>query len=69
MGNLQSNRQTDICKFCNDKIQPTQLLVCVRCDISLHESCYNIANCNNTNYTQCPKCERIGCIGKYMIDD
>jgi hypothetical protein len=68
MGNLLSNHKPKMCEICNKKIQPSQLLICVRCNISLHESCYYVSN-NNKDYTQCPKCERIGYIGKYRSDD
>ena len=68
MGNLQSTQRPIMCEICNKQIQLSDLLTCVRCNISLHTSCYDIVN-GNKNYTQCPKCERVGCIGKYMIDD
>jgi hypothetical protein len=68
MGNLQSTKPI-ICEICNKQIHLDELLICVRCEISLHESCYRNTNDNNKNYTQCPKCERVGCIGKYRSDD
>jgi hypothetical protein len=68
MGNissLESKHQNDICAICNKNIDIQNLLMCVRCDISFHESCYDIATSSNKTYTKCPTCNRIGCIGKF----
>jgi len=74
MGNctsLESKHQNDICAICNQNIDIQKLLMCVKCNISLHESCYDnapkIIN-DDTNYnkcTKCPLCGCKGCIGKF----
>ena len=38
------------------------MILCVRCNKALHSSCENKLN-NNKNYTQCPNCNNIGCLG------
>jgi hypothetical protein len=68
MGNttsLESKHQNDICAICNKNIDIQNLLMCVRCNISLHESCYDIATSFNKTYTKCPACNRIGSVGKF----
>ena len=47
MGNctsLESKHQNDICAICNKNIDVKNLLICVQCNISLHEACYDIAS-------------------------
>lgn len=68
MGNSslsKSKYENEICAICNKKIDVKNLLICVRCQVSLHESCYDIATSINQSYTKCPSCNRIGCIGKF----
>ena len=81
MGNctsLESKHQNDICAICNENIDIQKLLICVRCIISLHESCYDDSNISlhescyddiettsNKTYTKCPACKIIGSIGKF----
>ena len=68
MGNstsLESKHQNDICAICNKNIDIRNLLMCIRCNISLHDSCYDIATKLNKTFTRCPLCNRIGCVGKF----
>jgi hypothetical protein len=69
MGNctsLESKHQNDICAICNENIDIQKLLICVRCNISLHESCYDdIETTSKKTYTKCPACKIIGSIGKF----
>ena len=68
MGNstsLESKYQNNICAICNKNIEIKDLVMCVRCNISLHESCYDIATKLNKTYIKCPHCNRIGSVSKF----
>ena len=68
MGNSsfsKSKYENEICAICNKKIDVKNLMICVRCQVSLHESCYDIATDINQTYTKCPCCYRIGSVGKF----
>ena len=62
---LKSNYENEICVICNKIVDVTNLLMCVRCHVSLHESCYDIATSINQSYNICPLCNRIGSVGKF----
>jgi len=38
-------------------------ITCVRCKITLHDSCYKSGKDNEKNYTECPSCARTGSLG------
>jgi len=63
-GRFKSNH-TSKCFSCYDKINVEDLVICTRCNISLHNTCY-VNICANKNYTQCPNCIHIGSLGIYM---
>jgi hypothetical protein len=52
-------------RFKNNKINVEDLVICTRCNIVLHDTCYDNI-CSNKNYTQCPNCNHIGSLGIYM---
>ena len=47
------------CYYCHDEIPVKELIRCVRCCLQVHYICYSLEQ-NNNNYTQCPRCQRIG---------
>ena len=53
------------CFSCYHKINVEDLVICTRCNISLHNTC-ECENRANKNYTQCPNCNNIGSLGIYM---
>jgi hypothetical protein len=62
---LKSNYENEICVICNKIVDVKNLLMCVRCHVSLHESCYDFATSINRSYNICPICNRIGCVIKF----
>ena len=62
---LKSNYENEICAICNKIVDVKNLLMCVRCQVSLHESCYDSATSINQSYNICPICNRIGCVIKF----
>ena len=56
--------QTKSCFICNDKVSKKIIHVqCVRCNIYMHNTCYNESKPADIDYTQCKSCNRCGCIG------
>ena len=49
-------------KLCSCNVDKEDLILCVKCNKALHSSCENKLN-NNKDYTQCPSCNNIGCLG------
>jgi len=77
-GRFDNNNDSSKCFICSKKINVEDLVVCVRCNISLHNTFYD-KNCDNKNYTKCsnkicsdknyticPNCNHIGSLGIYM---
>ena len=52
------------CSICFNKIF-TNYLICIRCNIYLHEKCYKPYQ--HDNYTKCPYCNQVGCIGIGLV--
>jgi hypothetical protein len=65
-GRFKNNHDSK-CFSCYDKINAEDLVICTRCNISLHNTCYDNI-CANKNYTICPNlnCNHIGSLGIYM---
>jgi len=56
------------CLICWDELEPEKHVVCVYCNIALHRDC-DTKNRGEKNYTQCPHCQRVGCLGVQKIKE
>ncbi len=69
MGNNNSCSQStptdNLCYICNKNIHIRTLAMCVRCNISLHQTCYDNFTSYHKTYVKCPNCNRIGSIGQF----
>ena len=59
------NVKIKTCYKCSKKINETSYVICVRCNISLHEYCE--ASYGYKYYTVCPRCDRCGSLGTIHI--
>jgi len=50
-----------ICYTCSKQIQDKTFIICVRCQISLHNKCEQ--SYGHKYYTVCPRCDRGGSLG------
>lgn len=64
MNNNNSNthdNKYDICLICWEKIKPKFLVSCSKCNIQIHDFCYqNYNKIKKYNYCVCPHCQRVG---------
>jgi len=60
----------DKCLLCmlKFKLEYGKSYICIRCNASYHSLCYD-KHSPQQDYTQCPYCEKIGCIGVYGEND
>lgn len=49
------------CYLCSCNVNKKDLILCVICNIALHDFCHNTIS--NTTYTECPSCKMIGSLG------
>lgn len=65
MNNIFSKKQdVNICEclICLDNINSIVKIKCIRCNIYLHNDCFQIYN-RDKKYTLCPHCQRVGVMG------
>jgi hypothetical protein len=68
MGNNNTNSNTNdtineynACLVCWKRIQKPSLVSCSKCNIQMHDFCYqNYNKIKNYNYCVCPHCQRVG---------
>jgi hypothetical protein len=63
-GRFKSNHDSK-CFNCSNKINVEDVVICVKCNIVLDDTCYDII-CSDKDYTKCPNCEAVGSLGIYM---
>jgi hypothetical protein len=67
MGNQHSvvtEPEQPTCLICWETINKKQYVMCVQCNIVMHNICTNQL-LKNKNYTQCPHCRRVGVLGVF----
>lgn len=57
-----NNGSDEKCFICSSEIKEREFVVCVRCNIKLHNEC-EVNTRQNKYYTQCPNCHRCGSLG------
>jgi len=62
---ISKSNHTSKCFRCNNKINVEDVVICVKCNIVLDDTCYDIF-CSDKDYTQCPNCKSVGSLGIYM---
>lgn len=60
------NNSDKICLVCSKKIEDKTFIICVRCNIHLHNHC-ELDTCVSKYYTQCPNCQRCGSLATKII--
>ncbi len=58
--NVTNNKKCK-CYTCSKKIDDKTYIICVRCEIALHNECE--ASYGHKYYTVCPRCDRGGSLG------
>lgn len=72
MGNLSSTNNNptdnyDNCIVCWDKIKRKHLITCIRCNVQMHNFCYeHFSKIKKYNVCVCPHCQRIGTLGQEL---
>ena len=58
---MVNNRYSKKCTICWELIGDNIWVVCMECDIILHDKCFKYDNeSNNRNYCLCPNCREVG---------
>jgi hypothetical protein len=66
--NTNTNKDGDICLVCWEKIHKRHILICNKCNIQMHLSCYKNYNIiNKHTLCICPHCQRIGTLERKTL--
>jgi hypothetical protein len=64
---IKHDNKYDICLVCWERIKPKNIVSCSRCNIQIHDFCYqNYNKINKYNYYICPHCQRVGTFEKEL---